>query len=80
MKTPEELESLPLKSSAKKKICSYSASNLEQQMLHAVAEYHSFSKSAMLTSLVKKEFWRIFPSGTVGIPADERAFVARQGR
>ncbi len=33
-------------------------------MLEALAAYHGFSKSAMLTSLVKKEFWRVFPKGT----------------
>ncbi len=74
MKTKENLKSLSLR----KKVRSFSASDLEQQMLDALATYHCFSKSAVLTSLVKKEFWRVFPSGTGSIPADGQAFVARR--
>lgn len=59
----------------KKKVRSYSATDQEMAMLGALAAYHGFSKSAMLTSLVKKEFWRVFPSGTVDIPSDVNAWV-----
>jgi hypothetical protein len=40
-------------------------------MLSAIAHYHGASKSAMITGLVRKEFWRIFPNGTETIPPDE---------
>jgi hypothetical protein len=49
---------------AKKKVRTFSATDVEMHMLEALAAYHGFSKSAMLTSLVKKEFWRVFPKGT----------------
>ena len=48
----------------KKKVRTFSANDQEIAMLEALAAYHGFSKSAMLTSLVKKEFWRVFPAGT----------------
>jgi hypothetical protein len=59
----------------KKKVRTFSANDLEVAMLEALAGYHGFSKSAMLTSLVKKEFWRVFPSGTDEIKADANAWV-----
>jgi hypothetical protein len=40
-------------------------------MLDAIARYHGTSKSAMLTGLVRKEFWRIFPNGTETVPPDQ---------
>jgi hypothetical protein len=49
---------------AKKKVRTFSATDVEMHMLEALAAYHGFSKSAMLTSLVKMEFWRVFPKGT----------------
>lgn len=49
---------------AKKKVRTFSANDEEMHMLEALAAYHGFSKSAMLTSLVKMEFWRVFPKGT----------------
>ena len=51
-------------SKAKKKVRTFSATDEEVHMLEALAAYHGFSKSAMLTSLVKMEFWRVFPKGT----------------
>ena len=59
----------------KKKVRTFSANDQEVAMLEALASYHGFSKSAMLTSLVKKEFWRVFPSGTEAIKADANAWV-----
>ena len=59
----------------RKKVRTFSATNMEIQMLDALAGYHGFSKSAMITSLVKKEFWRVFPAGTKEVQADEDAWV-----
>lgn len=59
----------------KKKVRTYSANDKEVSMLEAVSFYHGFSKSGMLTSLVKKEFWRVFPAGTDQIKADVNARV-----
>ena len=33
-------------------------------MLDAIARYHGLNKSAMISGLIRKEFWRIFPGGT----------------
>lgn len=52
---------------AKKTVRSFTASDREVEMLEALARYHGFSKSATITSLVKKEFWRVFPAGTENI-------------
>lgn len=60
---------------ALKKIRTFSVSDQEIEMLGALAGYHGFSKSAMITSLVKKEFWRVFPSGTEKIRPDEHARI-----
>ena len=54
---------------------SFTATAREIEMLQAIAEYHGFSKSATLTSLVRKEFWRIFPRGTRGIRPDPGAKI-----
>lgn len=59
----------------KKKVRTFSATDQEVAMLEALAAYHGFSKSAMLTSLVKKEFWRVFPSGTERVRPDEHARI-----
>lgn len=48
----------------KRKVRTYSATDREIQMLEAIARYHGLNKSAMITGLVRKEFWRIFPAGT----------------
>ena len=47
-----------------KKIRTYTATELDLTMLETIARYHGFSKSATITSLIKKEFWRVFPAGT----------------
>jgi len=44
-------------------------------MLDAVARYHGLNKSATLASLVRKEFWRVFPGGTARIKPDRGAKV-----
>ena len=59
----------------KKKVRTYSASDPDIQMLEALASYHGFSKSGTITNLIKKEFWRIFPSGTGAIKPDAHARV-----
>lgn len=59
----------------KKKVRTFSANDQEVSMLEALSTYHGFSKSGMLTSLVKKEFWRVFPAGTDQIKADPNARV-----
>jgi hypothetical protein len=59
----------------KKKVRTYSASDPDVQMLDALAAYHGFSKSGTITNLIKKEFWRVFPSGTRAIKADSDARI-----
>ena len=49
------------------KVRTYSATDRDIAMLNAVAAYHGMNKSATITSLVRKEFWRIFPAGTARI-------------
>jgi len=63
---------------ANKIVRTFSASPQEIEMLEALAHYHGFSKSAMITSLVKKEFWRVFPAGTGSIRPDAGARVREQ--
>jgi hypothetical protein len=58
-----------------KKIRTFTATDQEEEMLQAIARYHGFSKSATITSLVKKEFWRVFPAGTAGVRPDRGARV-----
>jgi hypothetical protein len=53
------------------KVRTFSATERDQEMLDAIARYHGTSKSAMLTGLVRKEFWRIFPNGTETVPPDQ---------
>jgi hypothetical protein len=60
---------------ANKIIRTFSASPQEIEMLEALSHYHGFSKSAMITSLIKKEFWRVFPGGTAEIRPDTGARV-----
>jgi hypothetical protein len=64
----------------KKVVRTFSASRHDLRMLEAVAHYHGFSKSATITSLVKKEFWRIFPQGTEEIRPDPGARVLGEER
>jgi hypothetical protein len=49
---------------ANTRIRTFSATSQDLEMLDAVASYHGLNKSATITSLVRKEFWRIFPAGT----------------
>jgi hypothetical protein len=44
-------------------------------MLDVVARYHGMNKSATITSLIRKEFWRVFPGGTDKIKPDRGAKV-----
>jgi len=62
----------------KKKVRTFSATDQEVAMLASLASYHGFSKSATITNLVKKEFWRVFPSGTEKIKPDANAWVKEQ--
>ncbi len=65
-------------SNMRKKVRTYSANDLEMEMLTILASYHGFSKSATITSLIKKEFWRVFPSGTETVRPDARAWVRKE--
>lgn len=56
----------------------YTATDQESEMLEAIARYHGFSKSATITSLIKKEFWRVFPAGTPSIRPDRGARVVKE--
>jgi hypothetical protein len=62
-------------SSAKAKVSTFSATLRDLAMLAAVARYHGLNKSATLASLVRKEFWRVFPGGTGKIKPDRGAKV-----
>ena len=60
----------------RKLLRSFTATLREIEMLGAISAYHGFSKSATITSLIKKEFWRIFPAGNGAIRPDTFARVA----
>lgn len=60
---------------AKTKVRTFSAMDRDVEMLEAVAKYHGLNKSAMITSLIRKEFWRIFPAGTDKIKPDRGAKI-----
>ena len=59
----------------KTKVRTFSATDRDLTMLEAVAKYHGLNKSATIASLVRKEFWRIFPAGTAKIKPDRGAKV-----
>ena len=59
------------------KVRTYSATDRDVQMLEAVARYHGLNKSATIASLVRKEFWRVFPAGTGSIKPDRGARVKK---
>jgi len=65
----------PKEGAGKKLLRSFTATARDIEMLEAISVYHGFSKSATLTSLVRKEFWRIFPRGTRGIRPDPGAKI-----
>ncbi len=58
-----------------KKIRSFTATEPDLEMLEALARYHGFSKSATITSLIRKEFWRVFPAGNRTVRPDRGARV-----
>lgn len=62
-----------------KKVRTYTATDQDLEMLETLSRYHGFSKSATITSLIKKEFWRLFPSGTRGIRPERGARVVERG-
>ena len=59
----------------KTKIRTFSAVPRDLTMLDAVARYHGLNKSATIASLVRREFWRVFPGGTDKIKPDRGAKV-----
>lgn len=59
----------------KTKVRTFSATDRDLAMLEAVARYHGLNKSATITSLVRREFWRVFPAGTDRIKPDRGAKV-----
>ena len=60
----------------RKRVRSFTATSRDLLMLESIAKYHGFSKSGTITSLVRKEFWRLFPAGTGSIRPDRGARVA----
>ena len=64
----------------RKKIRTFTATDQEHEMLRAISRYHGFSRSATLTSLIKKEFWRLFPAGNELIRPDRGARVFEGAR
>jgi hypothetical protein len=66
----------PVKSkNDKAKVRTFSATDRDHDMLDAIAHYHGTSKSAMITGLIRKEFWRVFPNGTEAVEPDEGAQI-----
>jgi hypothetical protein len=60
---------------ARAKVSTFSAAPRDLAMLEAVAKYHGLNKSATIASLVRREFWRVFPAGTDKIKPDRGAKV-----
>ena len=60
---------------ARVKVSTFSAAPRDLEMLEVVARYHGMNKSATIVSLVRKEFWRVFPGGTDKIRPDRGAKV-----
>jgi hypothetical protein len=54
----------------------FSSTDRDFLMLEAIAHYHGTSKSAMITGIIRKEFWRVFPNGTETVPLDAGAKVS----
>ena len=59
----------------KVQVRTFSATPRDLAMLEAVAKYHGLNKSATIASLVRREFWRVFPGGTEKIKPDRGAKV-----
>ncbi|MAN23882.1 MAG: hypothetical protein CME10_06405 [Gemmatimonadetes bacterium] len=55
----------------KARVRTFSATERDFAMLDAIARYHGMSKSAMITGLFRKEFWRVFPNGTEAVEPDQ---------
>jgi hypothetical protein len=64
-----------VKTKAKAKVTTFSATLRDLEMREVVARYHGLNKSATIVSLVRKEFWRAFPGGTDRIRPDRGARV-----
>lgn len=62
----------------KAKARTFSCTSRDAEMLQAIASYHGTSKSAMITGMVRKEFWRVFPNGTASIAADQGAVTSHE--
>ena len=62
----------------RKTVRTFTATRQDLVMLLAIARYHGFSKSGTITSLVRKEFWRVFPAGTGTVRPDRGARVIRR--
>jgi len=62
----------------RKTVRTFTATRQDLSMLEAIARYHGFSKSGTITSLIRKEFWRVFPAGTEAIRPDRGARVMRR--
>jgi hypothetical protein len=60
----------------KKVVRTFTANAQELKMLEVLARYHGFSKSATITNLIKKEFWRVFPRGTGEVRPDPGAKIS----
>jgi hypothetical protein len=69
-----------MKNRERKLVRTFTATPQELVMLEALARYHDFSKSATITSLVKKEFWRVFPKGTASVRPEPGARIAGGGK
>lgn len=63
---------------SKAKVSTFSATLRDLAMLDAVARYHGLNKSATLSSLVRREFWRVFPAGTERVRPDRGAKVENE--
>ncbi|PYS97406.1 MAG: hypothetical protein DMF50_00855 [Acidobacteria bacterium] len=59
-------------------IRTFTATSQDLEMLQAVSRYHGFSKSATITSLIKKEFWRVFPRGNRAVRPDRGARIVER--
>jgi hypothetical protein len=60
----------------RKTVRTFTATRRDLLMLESIARYHGFSKSGTITSLIRKEFWRLFPGGTGTIRPDRGARVS----
>jgi hypothetical protein len=63
----------------KRRVRTFTATRQDLEMLETVARYHGFSKSGTITSLIRREFWRLFPAGTGSIRPERGARVLGRG-